>query len=153
MRLQEQIAEAKAHLKDLRRQQDGVRSRRKILCSCGRRHAIKDLSLIVTHWYVQPHGCTGGDYWLEGEWQFHCPDTGMRNRLLFHDTHLEYEDRRTVGKAAEATFKTLYRNLFKERSDEYEDRPTTYAFHNNFDVEKNRAKFELPVKSKDHPSE
>lgn len=48
---------------------------------CGALHAIKDLTYIQTHWYVSPHGCTGGDYWNEGEGAFVCPSCNHRNRL------------------------------------------------------------------------
>lgn len=48
---------------------------------CGGLHAIKDLTYIQTHWYTSPHGCSGGDYWNQGEGQFNCPGCGHRNRL------------------------------------------------------------------------
>lgn len=48
---------------------------------CGALHAIKDLTYIQTHWYTRPHGCSGGDYWNQGEGQFICPSCGHRNRL------------------------------------------------------------------------
>lgn len=50
--------------------------------SCGAYLRIGDLTYIQTHWYVQPHGCTGGDYYRAGEGQFKCPKCGMRNRML-----------------------------------------------------------------------
>lgn len=48
---------------------------------CGALHPIGELTYIQTHWYVSPHGCTGGDYWNEGEGAFVCPSCGHRNRL------------------------------------------------------------------------
>lgn len=134
------LADAEAALRE-------VRKRRTILCSCGKRHAIGKLALIVTHWYVQPHGCTEGDYWNEGEWRFVCPTTNVQNRLLFDDYVVEYEKRSHVGVAAEPTFKSIYRGLFASSKDVREhsrERGETATF-NNYDVDKHRARFELPV--------
>lgn len=121
-----------------------IRKRRKIVCSCGDAHAICELELLVTHWYVEPHGCSGGDYWREGEWQFTCLKDGTRNRLLFMDDYkIAYEKRERIGEAAQPTFKHIYRGLFKSRKDVHE-RNETYSFVNNYYVDKHRAKFELP---------
>lgn len=48
---------------------------------CKAWYAIKDLVYIQTHWYTEPNGCTGGDYWNQGEGQWVCPGCGHRNRL------------------------------------------------------------------------
>lgn len=48
---------------------------------CGMGHKIGELEYIQTHWYEEPHGCTGGDEWWEGEGQFICPHCNHRNRL------------------------------------------------------------------------
>ena len=118
------------------------RSRRTILCSCGKRHKIKDLELLQTHWYVEPHGCTGGDYWNEGEVQFICPMGGTRNRVMFDDNHLHWSER---GRTALA-FAGLYKRLFKSVADVYarDESP----FYNNYYVDQHRERFELPVKPK-----
>lgn len=125
----------------------GVRSRRQILCSCGKRHPINKLELLVTHWYIEPHGCTEGDYWKEGEWQFVCPVTKTRNRLLFDDYDVPWDQRDRVG--AEISFMDLYRSLFKSKRDTYRDDETGPTY-NNYDVDRNRKRFELPPKSSDH---
>jgi hypothetical protein len=48
---------------------------------------INSLKYIQTHWYVRPHGCTGGDYWNQGEWV--CGDTSCQhiNRLYQSDIY------------------------------------------------------------------
>lgn len=118
------------------------RANRKILCCCGKMHAIKALDLIVTHFYIEPHGCIGGDYWKEGEWNFVCLE-GINNRLLFDDYGVDWQKRETVGIAAEPTFKRLYHGLFKSLVDEhkvYSDRPNNI----NYYVNNNRKRFELP---------
>jgi hypothetical protein len=119
------------------------RSNRLILCSCGKRHAINKLELLVTHWYVEPYSCSGGDYWKEGEWRFSCPATGVRNRLMFDDYDLDWKDRDRVG--AEVCFKNIYRGLFKNSHNTYRDDETGKTY-NNYNVDRNRERFELPAK-------
>lgn len=133
---------AKAALADAEADVNAERANRRILCCCGKMHSIKSLDLIVTHFYISPHGCTGGDYWLEGEWNFVCPK-GVNNRLLFNDDSVDWKKRDTVDVAAEPTFKRLYRRLFKSSTDEHKahsGRPNNI----NYYVDKNRKKFELP---------
>lgn len=125
-----------------------TRQRRRILCSCEKRHAIGALELLVTHWYVEPHGCTGGDYWEEGEWQFVCPINGTRNRLLFDDYDRPWEERGTKG--AGPTFKLIYRHLFKSRKNTYRDEGPGPTFNNHY-VDQHRQRFELPAKLKKEP--
>lgn len=81
----------KARLKELSAEQDTlhdqldeIKARKTLKCQkCGKRTQVKKLTLIQTHWYVRPYGCTGGDYWNEGEKQFDCPKCGFRNRDYF----------------------------------------------------------------------
>lgn len=48
---------------------------------CARTSKIKDLEYIQTHYYIKPHGCNSGDYYLPGEGRFICPHCGHINRL------------------------------------------------------------------------
>lgn len=48
---------------------------------CGAYTSIKDLVYIQTHWYTPPYGCTGGDYWSQGEGKWICPECQHVNRL------------------------------------------------------------------------
>jgi hypothetical protein len=123
-----------------------TRQRRRILCSCGKQHAIGQLDLLVTHWYVEPHGCTGGDYWNEGEWQFVCPTTSVRNRLMFDDYDRPWQERGTGG--AEHAFKILYHGLFKSSSNTYRDENDPRPTWNNYYIDQHRERFELPAKLK-----
>lgn len=62
---------------------DDKRRDQKLQCGwCGKRHAVRKLTLIQTHWYVEPYSCTGGDYWNQGEKQYECPSCGQRMRDL-----------------------------------------------------------------------
>lgn len=141
------LAEIKAldiRRKELVAQLKLERSRKKILCSCKKMHAIKDLVVIQTHWYTEPYGCTGGDYWSEGELQFLCPETEVRNRILFmskYNSNVRYEDRQK----REEAFRREYRDLFKKvekEYDRYEKRYSHPSFNNDY-VDKNWKKFEL----------
>lgn len=137
--------ELQSAIKVLRVAEQAVREHRAlktIRCrACANYHAIKDMRLIVTHWYVSPYGCSGGDYWDEGEWHAVCPTTETRNRLLFND---RYEDRKTIGKGAEVTFKHIYRGLFKESQNEYKDGPPSHSV-NNYDVDTRAVYFCYPL--------
>lgn len=75
---------------------------------CGHRTKLKDITYIATNYYISPYGCTGGDYWNEGEGNWICPNCNHRNRLIDEDTKLlcEYS----------------YRKLFRDTKEEYNDR-------------------------------
>lgn len=47
---------------------------------CKALHKVSDLTYVQTHYYIFPHGCTGGDYWVQSEGRFPCK-CGHINRL------------------------------------------------------------------------
>lgn len=143
-RLLADLARADSALCVAKARLDAHRQARTIACACRAAHPIGELALIITHWYVEPHGCTGGDFWREGEWVFACPRTGARNALHFNDYDVAYEARGTIGVAAEPTFKALYRRLFASRVDEHLH--TDPPAHRCVDVDNRRDDFELPLK-------
>jgi hypothetical protein len=69
--------------------------------SCKRRCLISSTTLYQTHWHIPPRGCSGGDYWKEGECQFICKHCNVVNRLL-------------ADAEKENVFKSKYSTLFKE---------------------------------------
>lgn len=143
-RLLADVARADSALRVMQARLDAHRQARTIACACGGAHPIGELALIVTHYYHEPHGCTDGDYWSEGDWVFRCPQTGVRNLLCFDDFAVPYPDRGRVGVAAEPTFKALYRYRFASRVDEHlRVDPPTYRC---YDVDNRRDDFELPLK-------
>lgn len=78
---------------ELNKKLAAARKRSLLTCSsCKKRTSVSKLVYIQTHWYVQPYGCTGGDYWRAGEGRYECPKCGYENRL--HDrpraTSLKY---------------------------------------------------------------
>lgn len=144
--LEKQLEKAEAERRDVLERIDKRNSRRRIPCaSCDDAHRVKDLEAIQTHWYVEPHGCTGGNYWLQSEMEFKCPETGVYNRLLFSNFDVPWDERKQFANDPEAQFKRAYRGLFKsvedvyERSHEKGKRPWV----NNLYVDNHRAEFGL----------
>lgn len=79
----EQVAAIDAQIAELRAKRDAVQRSRLLTCyHCNQQTVISSLTYIQTHWYVRPHGCSGGDYWLPGEGRFKCPHCDKINRLL-----------------------------------------------------------------------
>jgi len=93
---QDRIAKSQAILKKLLEVEKKLLAKTLVKCSryingnrginkgCGAEHPIDSLEYIQTHWYTEPHGCTGGDYWNQGEGNWICPSCGGRNRLYDH---------------------------------------------------------------------
>jgi hypothetical protein len=92
-----------AKLEELSRKQEELEKSRNIVlgntylrCSdfvssgkgCGSYFLINQLTYIRTHYYIEPHGCSGGDYWKIGEGKWKCPDCGHINRL-YNDPDVE----------------------------------------------------------------
>lgn len=125
---------------------DARNSNREIECSsCEESHKIRELKAIQTHWYTSPSGCTGGDYWTEGELQYVCPENDVRNRLLFRNYDVSHEERKHFKNNPEKQFSSMYKGLFKEVEDNH-DEPFSEGHVNNFYVDKNRKKFGLVEK-------
>jgi hypothetical protein len=87
--LNAEVAELEQEMKALEKKRDELLGRTLVQCinsrygkGCGKKHRICNLVYIRTHWYVQPYGCTGGDYWNEGEGNFICPACQHRNTLV-----------------------------------------------------------------------
>lgn len=65
-----------------------VEQKNEVLCQtrvdcpvCNKPFMICESEYLQTHWYVEPHGCTGGDYWNAGEGNCVCPNCKARLRL------------------------------------------------------------------------
>lgn len=92
MDTQDEIDAAEAALAVLRKKRDAELAKTLVRCDrtitpghkpggCGMALEIGELIYIQTNWYVRPYGCTGGDYYKQGEAAFVCPKCGGRNRL------------------------------------------------------------------------
>ena len=126
---------------------DKRNQKRKIKCkSCDNMHEIGSLEVIQTHWYTEPYGCTSGDYWSAGELQFICPDTKVRNRLLFFNYDVIYDKRHDYDYDPDAQFKRMYKHLFKKVIDTYDkDSDNNWVICEY--VDKHRKRFGLVVKT------
>lgn len=125
--LEAQLEEVHEKGAEIERKIEERNSRKKIECavdSCGKLHTINKLTLLQTHWYTQPHGCTGGDYWNSGEIQFICPDTKIRNRIMFY---VSYDGGQNYDTDSESQFKGNYKSLFKEVIDVHKHNSGSYG--------------------------
>ena len=79
--IRKQMGEHTLALTVLRNRLDAMYRRKRLTCGfCRKQHTVSKLTLIQTHWYVEPYSCTGGDYWKAGEKQYECPSCGKRMR-------------------------------------------------------------------------
>ena len=103
IRLGQEIQELNKQLKSAKK------SRRWKCPHCAKATSVGKLPLEVVKFYVSPHGCTGGDYWTEGEDpDFHitCPKCEREVREYYC---------RSGGEARYALVKK-YRNHFESTS-------------------------------------
>lgn len=127
-------------------QLNNLRSQQTLQCgNCEVHEQIKDISIIQTHWYTPPRGCTEGDYWNIGELNFVCDTCKIRNRLLFKKSKKEYEEyvkRNELGdwsgfsnKKKEQKFRNLYLKLFKKIIDTHKESPINFVNKDMLDFE------------------
>lgn len=86
--IERKMADLDAERKKLLAELDASKRRTLVTCTsncygpgCGVRMQVGKLVYIQTKWHVPPSGCSAGDYWLNSEGQFDCPNCGHRNRL------------------------------------------------------------------------
>lgn len=103
-KIERKIERATNRVKELNALLDDILRVTIIECGgCHTEHRICNLTYIQTHWYVQPFGCSGGDYWYEGEGQIECPNCKgilrlnknpeiVKMKRLFKDIKNEYKD-------------------------------------------------------------
>lgn len=54
---------------------------------CSKTSSLGEWDFVQDHWYVRPHGCTGGDYWKSHEVQtchIVCPKCRKMNYIYNH---------------------------------------------------------------------
>lgn len=144
-----------AELKSVRKNEEKIlraideRNKNKTIpCACCKtQHPIHTLAAIQTHFYIQPHGHTEGDYWKPGELQFICPTSGIVNRLLFDNNDVPWEARDEFTHDPEAQFKRAYKPLFASVKDVHDEKPMAVGtWVNNDYVDKHRVAFGLVEK-------
>lgn len=138
------IKQLEKQLEEAKKEEAEQNARKRFKCGCGSYHSIKDCEVIQTHWYVRPYGCTGGDYWNQGELKIICPKTGLRNRVLFETIEeVPWDKRNELKYSPERQFRYAYVDLFKKVIEDYEeDKGETY---NNYYFDKNWRKFGIEI--------
>lgn len=133
---------------------DKLKGNRTLPCHCGKNHKIKDLTLLVDYWYTSPHGCTGGDYYNEGEKAFVCPDNPhLKNRLFDNDWKykVDYFKRNDFANNIIKQFMREYKHKFKDIIDVYDDKykevGITHFYNNEYlGTKAGMKKFDLSVR-------
>jgi len=147
MGLEEQLLKLDNEKKEILKKIDERNKEKEIKCSgCNNYHKISALDAIQTHWHVPPEGCSGGNYYKEGELQFICPDTNIINRLLFNDYDIPWNQRDNPKISPELQFKLKYSKLFRKIEDNYDEK-IQGEWKNNYYVDKNREIFGLSKKN------
>jgi hypothetical protein len=88
----EEMARSKmAHEKEMKRIQSEIIAEIKsqlFTCThCKLTMPLESWSFIQNHWYTEPYGCTGGDYWNNSDMEtchVSCPQCGKQNYIYNH---------------------------------------------------------------------
>ena len=78
-KLSQEILEAAEQINELHKQIKLKEGKFKYKCpSCKKFSSLKDTSGIQKLYYVEPYGCTGGDYWKNSGVEWYCPKCNTR---------------------------------------------------------------------------
>lgn len=81
-KIKKELSKLKLKEAQLVKQEETEQSKKLIECTgCKKKTQIGKIVYIQTHHYIEPHGCTGGDYWVESEGLFICPKCSAENRM------------------------------------------------------------------------
>lgn len=73
-KLQQEILDAAEQINELHKQIKLKEGKFKYKCpSCNKFSKLKDTDAVQKHYYIEPHGCTGGDYWVTNGVEWFCP--------------------------------------------------------------------------------
>ena len=131
-----------------------LKGNRTLLCGCGQKHKIKDLTLLRDYWYVEPYSCSAGDYYNEGEKAFIClDDSTVRNRIFDNGWKykVSYSNRDKLENDIIKQFMREYKNRFRAIIDVYDDKykeiGVTHFYNNEYlGTKEGMKKFKLSVK-------
>lgn len=102
-KLEKEIEKLQEQLRPL--EQEWREEKRKTLVSCihcKRKTQVGKLTLITPWFYVEPYGCTGGDYWKPmEEKRFVCLKCNKTNRLMKNRLTYTEEQQKRVDKILE----------------------------------------------------
>lgn len=80
-KLKQEILDAADQINELHKQIKLKEGKFKYKCpSCKKFSKLKDTDGIQKHYYIEPYGCTGGDYWVANGVEWVCPkcDTKLK---------------------------------------------------------------------------
>lgn len=149
MKLEQKIKDLDTQKENIQIQIEKRNARRKIPCkACGEKHMIKDLEVVQTYYYHEPHGCMEGDYSTYDELQFICPINDERNRIMFGSWNwdIPYEKRGWYDYDPEEQFRRMYKHLFKKVIDEHGKKD--FKWHNNEYIAKHLKQYGLYIGEK-----
>lgn len=104
-----------AEIKNLNEKRDRAIQGHLIKCGhCGKMSKLGSWVFIWGHWYVEPWGCTGGDYWNADSVDNHCSTSYIRCSKCGEESRLYHygEERRN--------FFMSHKYLFREVEDRHE---------------------------------
>lgn len=52
---------------------------------CKKFSTLRDTDAIQKNYYVEPHGCTGGDYWTRNGIMWNCPKCNQKQSLKYEE--------------------------------------------------------------------
>jgi hypothetical protein len=69
--------------------------------TCKQEHKLRDLIYLQTHYYHDPVGCIGGDYWSNDEGQADCITPGCKARWRFYNNPDVVAKKKYFGKVVD----------------------------------------------------
>ncbi len=112
---------------------------KKFLCVCGSKHRIRDCKIIHTYWYADSHSD-----WSKGELKIICPETYIRNRVMFEvRPEIEKGKRWAYSYNPLLQFSKEYKGLFNEVINDYGKEDG--AYENNYYFDRNQDEFNIKI--------
>ena len=85
--LRQEIKHTEHVLKNLKAELEDAKGDEYFCCEqCGKRTQVSKTTLIRKHQYVQPYGCTGGDYWTHLYYMIMCSKCSETTIVRDEDT-------------------------------------------------------------------
>jgi hypothetical protein len=89
--LQDEIKTAELTIKQLQETIRTAKTNLRFKCTaCSKFSKLADANCTQHHFYVEPHGCSGGDYWSRDGVTFNCPKCSEIVKLKY-DEREEWE--------------------------------------------------------------
>lgn len=118
--------------KELQKQFDQIKKdlleekkNRKVACgNCSKLMRIGALDITDVYGYIRPSGCTGGDYWTHGYYEFKCPHCKGMYRL--GKMSFEYKEEDGEMYLRQELYKWIHLNSHHAKSYKIENRESKW---------------------------